>query len=318
MKSMKKTKTMKRLALDALCAALIAVMMCSPVFAAAGTGLPEGFETDDNKLMAYHTPQDANYGYDFMGYVDGAWRLITYKTSTSQYGFKAGVYHKENTQESAVLGVTTATPEFIEDGKAIQMKYTVTNNTQATVSDYRFYIAVDTKVADNDISTNTVKDNTVIMTDPSTNISFFALSKTDGCTFVPTYYGPHNDQSYPAGSNYCYYIDVRKNNADPSNVTSANVTRPSVVGEDSALVMYSTKDTLAKGESKTYTIVIGMGKASEIDDIIDDITGDDTTPAEKSPATDDNSNLALWLALLFVSGGAVAGGAVAKKRSLNR
>ncbi len=305
MKSMKKTKTMKRLALDALCAALIAVMMCSPVFAATA---PSDFTTDANGLMAYHAPRTdyAEYGYDFMGYVNGQWRQVTYNgteqpnTSFLGYsGFKAGVYREANTESTGNLDVTTADPKFIAGGKAIQMEYTVKNNTQATISNYRFYIAADTTLNGNDASSNEVKGNALIMT--SGDISFFALSKTGDCTLVPTDYEANNDR----------FEAIRSGNADPSTAESATSI------QDSALVMYYPEETLAAGAEKTYTIVVGMGNASDIDDIIDDIKGD-TTPAEKSPATDDNSNLALWLALLFVSGGAVAGGAVAKKRSLNR
>ena len=302
---MKRTTRMKRLAIDALCAGLIAVLMCAPVF--AGTQ-PDGFVTDDNGLMAYHAPRERNdeHGYDFMGYVDGQWRQITYKTSGSSgsdygySGFKAGAYHKESAEN---LEVTTATPKFIENGKAIQMEYTVTNNSEDTaVTGYRFYIAADTRVNNNEKSTNTVNGSTVTMT--SDDISFFAISKTDGCTIVPTKYVVDGD-----------YVQIRDGSKDPSTVTY--VAEPS----DSALVMYYPEETLNAGESKTYTLVVGMGKSSEVPDIIDDITGDDTdtTPAEKSPATGDNDSLALWLALLFVSGGAVAGTTIAsKKRNLNR
>ena len=281
--------------------------MCAPVF--AGTQ-PTGFVTDDNGLMAYHEPRASyaeEHGYDFMGYVDGQWRQITYKTSGGSggdygySGFKAGAYHKELASN---LEVTTATPKFIENGKAIQMEYTVKNNGETAVSGYRFYIAVDTRVNNNEKSTNTVKGSTVTMT--SDGISFFALSKTDGCTIVPTQYTlAENDP----------YIEIREGRQDPSTVTYVADPR------DSALVMYYPEETLNAGESKTYTLVVGMGKSSEVPDIIDDITGDDTdtTPAEKSPATGDNDSLALWLALLLVSGGAVAGTTIAsKKRNLDR
>ncbi len=303
---MKRTTRMKRLAIDALCAGLIAVLMCAPVF--AGTQ-PDGFVTDDNGLMAYHAPRERNdeHGYDFMGYVDGQWRQITYKTSGqtgSDYGysgFKAGAYHKESAEN---LEVTTATPKFIENGKAIQMEYTVTNNGETAISGYRFYIVADTCVNKNEKSTNTVNGSTVTMT--SDGISFFAISKTDGCTIVPTQNTLADDDPYEA---------IREGRQDPSTVTP--VAEPS----DSALVMYYPEETLNAGESKTYTLVVGMGKSSEVPDIIDDITGDDTdtTPAEKSPATGDNDSLALWLALLFVSGGAVASTTIAsKKRNFNR
>ncbi len=303
---MKRTTRMKRLAIDALCAGLIAVLMCAPVF--AGTQ-PTGFVTDDNGLMAYHAPRERNdeHGYDFMGYVDGQWRQITYKTSGSSgsdygySGFKAGAYHKESAES---LEVTTATPKFIENGKAIQMEYTVKNNSETAISGYRFYIVADTCVNKNEKSTNTVNGSTVTMT--SDGISFFAISKTDGCTIVPTQNTLADDDPYEA---------IREGRQDPSTVTY--VAEPS----DSALVMYYPEETLNAGESKTYTLVVGMGKSSEVPDIIDDITGDDTdtTPAEKSPATGDSDSLALWLALLFVSGGAVAGTTiVSKKRNLNR
>ncbi len=325
MKSMKRTKTMKRLALDALCAALIAVMMCATAFAGTettGTGagttaapttptttatVPEGFITDANGLMAYQI-QEQLYGddyYNFKGYVNGAWRQITHSDAGNvETGFLARAWTADRSIQNNLQ--ISATPKFIAGGKAIQVDYTVKNIGDTAVSGYRFFFAERTKIDGEDGSLNIADKGrqSVIMKKRDGSVSFFALSTTKGCTPVAT-------AQEESGNDDVCYDDIYGNHADPSMVT------PYENPQRSALVMYFPSETLDAGASKTYTLIVGMGGTSEIDEIIGDVNGDAAKKA--SPETGDNSNLALWLALLFVSGGAVAGGAFAnKKRKFDR
>ena len=237
---------------------------------------PAGYTTDSHGLMAYRS--DAYQGYDFKGYVGDGWKDTSYHDHDggfSAWGFLAGTYNGSN------LGVT-AEPSFIADGKAIRMDYLVTNNGDQKVSDYRFYITADTAIGEIETASCKVSDGTLTMT--SGDLAFFVFSTTNGT---------------PAGTESNYYEDdmvsyqsIAANGADPSKVTAASSLN------DSAFVMYFDKDTLEAGSSKTYTMIVGLGKADGIDDTIKsavtaaggdstsggDSTGDDSTDAAAAKA----------------------------------
>lgn len=203
-----------------------------------------GYTTDANGIMAYkeYTP-DENNGYDFLGYVDGAWRNVTFCCD----GFTASTYNGKGSLQ------VSAKPTFVADGKAIQMDYTVTNTGSEDVADYRFFVAADTAVAGNDASSNEIlDDNTVVMT--TDNVSFFAFSTMEGFYPVATEF-----------SNCSVSYNTVRRGADPSTVT------PVETAGDSAAVMYFDKDTLPAGEAKTYSIIFGLGDSSTVKDIIDQI-----------------------------------------------
>ena len=77
--------------------------------------------------------------------------------------------------------------------------------------------------------------------------------------------------------------------------------------------------TLSVG-NHTLTVVYNDGECSTEFEIKAAQSGGSTTPdkpnqdAPKSPQTGDNSNLMLWIALLFISGGAVIGTTVVSKK----
>lgn len=231
---------MKKRSLSVLLA-LFMVLWLLPMIGTSVYAAPDGYTTDSNGIMAYNPT--AKHGYDFTGCVGGTWRQVTFKN----YGFKAAVYNGNDSLR------VSANPAFIADGSAIKMDYTVKNTGSADVTDYRFYVAADTMIAGNDKSSNTIVDNsTVVMT--SGNVSFFAFSTTKGCHLVATEYG--------GAGNYNSVVEYA---ADPSKVASCTA------ASDSAFVMYFDKDTLAAGAEKTYTMIIGLGETSSINNIIDKV-----------------------------------------------
>ncbi len=211
-----------------------------------------GYTTDEHQLMAYKA--NAKEGYDFEGYVQGAWRQVTY----SYRGFAARVYQDADHSGKENLEIT-AVPTFVADGRAIQVDYTVKNTGTTEVGGIRFYTAADTMIAGNDNSTNTIlSSSTVLMsntTDFSTPISLFAFSPTAGGIPVTTNYRNATVS----------YVSVVDYGADPSTVTSVSTS------SDSAIVTYYPVEAYAPGQERTYTLVIGMGDQDEIDEIINEI-----------------------------------------------
>ena len=146
----------------------------------------------------------------------------------------------------------SVTPNFVVDGQAILLSYNVRNNSNETVSDFRFFLASDTAVNRNDASSNTVdEDNVITMTDSGEGISLFAFSTTDGGVAVPTEYSRGNNS----------YWNKVYDGGDPSltdRVASAG---------DSAFVTYFPLTTLAPGQSADYTLVVGMADRDQIGQI---------------------------------------------------
>lgn len=250
---------MKKRIISILLTTLLVVSLL-PVTAMAAEAPLANYTTDENFRMAYNL--NSYNGNDFIGFVNDAWQQITYNKG----GFKIGIYNNN--------GLTwTATPEFVADGQAIQMTYTVTNDTTSPVSNFRFYLAADTAIGgdNHDDSLNTVQSDgsgEVVLMDNKCGINLFALSTTEGGTAVPTAYS--DGRSYPSGSQYgpwdpdwVSYCDlVDSNNVDPSTVHPIEETM------DSAFVMYFPLTTLQPGESAEYNFVIGMGSSETIQDII--------------------------------------------------
>ncbi len=232
----------KRILSLTLAFAMVLTTVLSLSFNSNAANPTSGYTTDANGLMEYR--DKGSSVYDFKGFINGSWRMTTY----SDGGFKIGAYNGSG------LKITTGTPEFIANGKAIKVTYKVKNTSVSPVSDYRFYIAADTKIDGNDASTNSIHNGVVTMTNPNTGNSFFALSTTEGGTAVATEYG----------SSAVSYTSVIRG-ADPSTVT------PVDSASDSAFVMYFPETDIAVGAEQEYTLVVGMGDASSIDDIIEKV-----------------------------------------------
>ena len=232
---------------------LIALIMVLGLVPTAGISAfaadaESGFTTGKNGVMEYN-PNAVNegngkIGYDIRGYVNGEWQQTTY----NHYGFAAYTYNGVGLE-------ITSTPTFIADGMAILVEYTVKNTGDTAVSDYRFYVAADTKIAGNDNSKNEVVDGAVVMTNEEKNISLFALTTTEGGTPVATEYLFYNEDDIGL-------YDIIYDAADPSTATSISS------AGDSAFVIYFNKDTLAPNATKTYTLIVGMGSTNKITDII--------------------------------------------------
>ncbi len=197
------------------------------------------YYTDSHKIMAFADLGEANF--DIKGYVNDSWKQVTFADG----GFISGVYQGNGLSISCE-------PEFVADGQAIRLKYTVKNNTEYSVNDYTFFIASDTMLDGDDASRNTVEDNIITMTNTNTGVTLFALSTTEGGTAVATEYGEE--------------CSVAWGDSDPRSVSNTSDAC------DSAFVTYFPVSSLAPGEQADYDLVIGMCDISLIKDIISAVT----------------------------------------------
>ena len=236
----------------------------------AGSDVPEGYTAGENGIMAYKS--DANGDYDFIGYVNNVWNMVTHEGN----GFSAATYNGGGNL------TVSAKPTFIADGNAIQMDYTVKNTGSEAVSDYRFYLTADTELLaeeDETVTTSVVNDGVLTMTRDT--VSFFAYSATDGGNPVVTAYMYDDDESLVS---YESILTGRLLNreVDPSKV------QPDSWASDKALVWYFGNDTLAAGATKTYTIVVGMSEASKVSEAVNNAKtgGDDSSGDGDSSGSD--------------------------------
>ena len=111
-------------------------------------------------------------------------------------------------------------------------------------------------------------------------------------------------------------------NGDFSKFTGVKVDGTLIAADKYTAVSGSTVVTLKKDYLSTLSvgkhtlaIVYNDGECSTEFEIKAAQSGGDTTPDKpKSPQTGDNSSLTLWVALLFISGGAVIGATVVSKK----
>ncbi|MCR5144142.1 MAG: hypothetical protein K6B67_02390 [Lachnospiraceae bacterium] len=232
----------KKVASMCIVALMIVTAMPQLAFSVYAAEAPNGYTTDEHGIMSYRNNYDNIY--DIKGFVSGQWRQVTYNCG----GFKASAWPYDKRDKLSI----SVTPNFVVDGQAILLSYNVRNNSNETVSDFRFFLASDTAVNGNDASSNTVdEDNVITMTDSETGVSLFAFSTTEGGIAVPTEYDDCNNS-------YCSVLG----GGNPSLtdfVTSAY---------DSAFVTYFPSTSLAAGQSTQYTLVVGMADKSEISTII--------------------------------------------------
>lgn len=177
-----------------------------------------------NGTVAY---RDRGSGvYDIHGYVNEAWRTVTYDNE--------GIYpifygaSKDNFE-------LTVEPQFGNGGKSLNFIYKVKNISSESQT-FVFAIAADTEVNDNDHSANTVNASHTTLLMSYDGVSFWGFSGDAGFTIVPTYY-------YYTDVSYC---DVTEGGVDPRTVTEE------LDEGDSAFVAYWNEITLAPGQTKAF------------------------------------------------------------------
>lgn len=215
---------------------------------------PYGY--DCNGIMAHGTV-DSDNTIDVKGFYNGSWVQTTFGDN----GYDAG---------ADLDGATvTGDADFINGGRYVKLSYTVTAG-ESPVSGGKLNVTADTMIGENDKATiEVIKDgNTVIGLKMADNDS---SSKTYGAQFSLYFrnaYGVTDVDTYWFG-HYSYRTDYAY-----TQISSDSSTYPAKYADnyDSAFESYINDDSgfavswqninLEAGQSKTFSIIVGVGEAA--------------------------------------------------------
>lgn len=243
-----------------------------------------GFTTDSHGLMSFKTGDDYNSedigytnGYTVRGNIGGVWRPATYYDGP-YYPYILGQYAES-------VEIESCTPNFISDGKEIDLVYTVKNK-GSNPQTYSFNIWADSMIDADDGSKNSINtDRSVLTMTSDTNIIFYARSTTPGAKFKCADYEDSHDGTSDAFK-------------DPS--TYDEVLEPE---EDSAFFAYWPQHTLTAGESTEYHFIVGMRDANQ-PEAVEAPANNTVAPAATpvlSPKTGDASDFRWMLLVVMIA-----------------
>lgn len=223
------------------------------------TVTPLGYTTDGNQTMAYEVSDSTATTVDVKGNYKGNWIQTTYNNN----GYTV--------DKTGLTGATiTAEPKFLNNGQYIQLNYTVTAGSSA-ITGGNLAVYADVKIGDNDYAAIEAiqQDGKTIglrMVDTHSNYSgcvsenaqfnlYFA--EAGGVTAVSTYWFGY--YSYKE-DNAFKQIGV---NSTTENDSGYNSDYTSYSGSDSGLAFSWQGIELAAGESRTFSVILGVGEKSD-------------------------------------------------------
>ncbi|MEG0404423.1 MAG: hypothetical protein RR571_08575, partial [Anaerorhabdus sp.] len=246
---------------------------------------PIGYITDDYNLMAYNF---AIVSFDIIGKFDGKWKDTTYggegfvtlikdKNNVIGYLIPTGneesivvdyEINEENYDEDAFADIATSINlNIVNGGKLVKVIYTIKNN-RDTVFEYSLGSGADIQIGNDDEAKITPFDgNTgfkmISSYDEDKNatgeyaqFNFFGKD-VPGVTNVTDYWYGSTNSGYPKGSLDTIFLPNSKiemnYNGTPTD-TSSNY--------DAEMGYSWQNQTIAAGETKTYSILIGIGGAN--------------------------------------------------------
>lgn len=213
---------------------------------------PTGYTTDANGLMAW---SQSGTTLDVDGFYKGNWIQTTY----SNNGYEIA---KENISNVA------SQASFINDGRYVQLSYTVTADDDAPITDGKLAVNADVKIGSNDraaIEAILDAEGKVIglkmVDDNNANDSYDAqfnlyFAGAGGVTPVSTYWFGH--YSNRSSNNFNQLSTGTKSG---SGTYDAAFTKYS--GADSGMAFSWQGIAIPAGESKTYSVILGVGEKSD-------------------------------------------------------
>ncbi len=248
----------------------------SGVITATFISPPNGYITDGNGVMAYKfiTGEESysDYGtFEIMGFFYNGWKQSTcgsigFKTLYNNNGSLVNI---DVSDISVVVGDTGLTMDvdigFVSGGKALQIKYNVANPNLTDVENFSFGTSADVQIGSDDTARITLfetdkpatenrgftvvsdstsdRKGTVVAEYEFAQLNFFGKNSV-GVTNVDTFW-------------FGYWNSSRSN--------TFNQTSDTTYSDDSGMA-YSWKNrTIGAGETRTYTVIIGIGGADSAD-----------------------------------------------------
>ncbi|SCJ92601.1 Uncharacterised protein [uncultured Eubacterium sp.] len=258
---MQKGKAAQKLLVMTLSLCMIVTLIPAVGFAAENVTsgniqTPAGYTTDGNGLMAY---KNSSNSIDVKGFYKDDWIQTTY----SSRGYEV---------KSIPEGNVTAEASFINDGRYVKLSYTVTAKDSA-ITDGKLAVHADVQIGNNDgaaVEAIQDADEKVIglkMVDDNANESnstynaqfnlYFA--NAGGVTPVDTYwFGNYSDRS---GNCFDQLTEGTKSSSGTYSKTGGIFTKLS--GTDSGMAFSWQNINLNAGESKTYSVILGVGEKSD-------------------------------------------------------
>jgi len=228
-----------------ICALLVIAMLlsyCSFTFAAVADA--------DNEKMKYYKKYSS--AFDIKGYVNGELQSTTYNDGGYETKLKVGdneieeLYFSNDVANQVVNGIAwDITCSFINNGRYVKITYDLTNN-NATTSTISLGTYVDVQIAGNDYATieRFENSNGLKLYNEEKNIQFSFYGKSVAGTtdidnlWIGEYWDDYEDKCFE------------------------NNTVNKIQEKDSAFTYSWINRTIEPGETKKYSVIIGMGEVS--------------------------------------------------------
>lgn len=204
---------------------------------------------DDNGKMKYY--KKSSYAFDIKGYVNGSLQGTTFNDGGYKTKLKVDnneektLYFRENKDQQVENGILWDIDcSFINNGRYVKVTYTLTNNND-TESQISLGTYVDVQIAGNDRATieRFENSNGLKLYDNETNIQFSFYGKSvAGTTDIDNLW----IGEYPDHEENCF------------NTNATN----KIENEDSAFAYSWVDRRIEAGETKTYSVIIGIGEVS--------------------------------------------------------
>lgn len=249
---------------------------------------PEGYITDGNGVMAYRytrdTFDDEPYPetFEIQGFFYNDWKQTTFSNNgyTTQYRIGAGTAIVVNaTGELVALGDTGLTMDigldFVSEGKALQIRYTIKNTSGTLVEGLSFGSHADIQIGGDDSATITTFDDSQPV---DQNRGFKMVSRDD--TNLAGEYAQFNffgKRSVGVTDVDSFWFGRYGNRRD--NLFN-QIEEHDLEGTDSGMAYSWQNRTIGAGGTQVYTVVIGIGGAESGEVLGYSVSYDDNVPGE--------------------------------------
>lgn len=234
---------------------------------------PYGYTPDGNRTMAYKVDNDDNTIH-----IQGNYKNNWIQTTYNREGYSVATANLSD-------GTVTASAEFINGGRYVQLSYTVTAG-ETAITDGKLAVHADVQIGDNDgaaveviqdaagqvIGLKMVDIHTASEEDAENCVSRDAqfnlyFDGTGGVTPVDTYwfgfYGDRTNINSTYGRIYFAPLNDDTKSSRRTYEQDASGVYTKLTGTDSGFAVSWQNINLEAGESKTYSFILGVGEKAD-------------------------------------------------------